>query len=348
MPSIPRPTTLRIAALTGLPELLEARGVSLDEIASGQGLDPARLRDPDDRITFRQYVDLLDAAALASDDDCLGLHLGMEQSIQVTGVVGYVIQSAPDVRMQLTHSLRYFSLHQDGASISLDTEGEVATLKYQVFDPQVVLHRHDSEQTVAICVNQSRVLTGLRNLAPRSVHFVHPAPAPASERELKRFFGCPVLFSQPFDGMQCSSSVLSTPVRSADPALHGILTTFADERLARQNDSHSFTGQVRRMIVNGLSSGRVAIEDVARQLSVSPRALQRHLSEEGHRFNALVDSTRREMAVEYMRNARISLTDTAFLVGYSDLTAFHRAFRRWFSKTPVEYLRESGRKSVNS
>jgi len=333
-------TTVRIAALEGLDALVSAAGVDYPLLLRQQGITPMMLNDPDNRLAFAQLVRLFDAAAAATRDDCLGLHLGAAQAIHVAGVLGYALRACPNVRTQIGHVTRYFALHQDGAVMDLRTEKDAVFLTYTVYDGAVMLHRHDAEATLALAVSQCRTSVGLPQWAPSSVHFEHPQPQAASERELRRFFGCPVHFSATFNGMRFPSSFLDTPVRTADAGLHHILTRYAEENLARHTSSSTLTGRVRRIIAASLNSGKAAIDDVASRMAMTPRTLQRRLTDEGHQFSDLVDETRRELAMQYLRDARITLTDAAFLVGYSDLTAFHRAFRRWFNKTPLEYQRQ--------
>lgn len=333
-------TFVRVAALGGLDELTRARGVDFDRLLQQQGIDPVWLAQPDNRMPYRKLVELLDAAAVASGDDCIGLHLGTVQSLQCAGILGYAAQASPDLRTLLALAGRYFKLHQEGATLQLQLDGKVATASYDVSDREVILHRQDSELTLGLGVAQIRLLSGLANWAPLSVHFIHPEPRLSSGRELRRFFGCAVHFEDTFDGMRFQEAFLDTPIRTADPGLLRILKGYAEDRLALEGEMPSLIGSARRLVAAGLASGRFSIEDVAQALAMTPRMLQRRLADERMNFSNLVDDTRRDMAVQYLRDRRLSLTDAAFLVGYSDLTAFYRAFRRWFNQTPLAYQRQ--------
>ena len=335
------PSTVRVAALEGLGEMLGQAGVDFEPLLRRQGIDPAMLREPDNRLAYRQFVQTLDAAAAAIGDDCLGLHLGAAQSIHVAGVLGYALRASPDVRTQLLHASRYYALHQDGAEIGFQENGELATFRYTVLDPHVVAHRHDAEATLALCVSQWRLHIAQPKWAPSSVHFTHPAPSAAAMRELRAFFGCPIHFSDSFDGLRFPASFLSSAISTADPGLHQILSRYAEECLARHADTQtSTTGRVRHLIAAGLSNGHASIEEIATRMAVTPRTLQRRLADEGQQFSELLDETRRELATQYLRDPALGLIDAAFLVGYSDLTAFHRAFKRWFNQTPLDYQRQ--------
>jgi AraC-like DNA-binding protein len=331
--------TIRVAICFGLDEWVRAAGADFDGLLRRAGIEPALLSDPENRIPFHCYVQLLESAAVATGDDLLGLHVGAMQSIQVVGVLGYVLQSSPDVRTQMVHTTRYFALHQEGAAITLRNAGPVTEFVYTVFDPQVSLHRQDAESTLALAVAQWRALTGQPGWSPLSVHFEHPAPV--KKQELVRFFGCPVYFSDSFDGLRFPSTFLDTPIQSADAGLHAILMRYAEESLSRHKDTTSLAGRTRRLITASLATGSATIDEVAERLAMTSRTLQRRLEDEGLQFSHLVDATRKELAAQYLRDPNLGLTDTAFLVGYSDLTAFHRAFRRWFKQTPLEFQKQA-------
>ena len=332
--------TIRIAACLDLDRLVHAAGVDFEDFLRRAGVAPELLGDPENRIPFRQYVQLLEMAAATTGDDLIGLHLGALQSIRMIGILGYVVQSSPNVRAQLSHASRYFSLHQEGAELTLHDDAEFAEFSYKVLDPQVSLHRQDAEATLSLAVAQLRALTSQPNWSPLSVHFEHPAPTGAEA--LRRFFGCPVSFSDGFHGMRFASAFLDAPVQSADAGLHAILTRYAEENLSRHQETTSLTARVSRLVTASLSSGTATIGAVSSALVMTPRTLQRRLAKESVQFGQLVDSIRMDLAARYVLDPNLGLTEIAFLVGYSDLTAFHRAFRRWFGQTPLEFKSQAG------
>lgn len=341
---LPLPT-VRVGALSGLRELVEKAGVGFEVLLRRLPIDPSVMDAPDNRITFRQHVDLLDAAADAIGDPYLGLHLAQTQSVATLGIVGYALLASKDVRTQLENVARYLGLHQEAAIVKVVVDDDIATMTYCVFDPHVTIHRHDAEATIAVAINLWRTSTCNPAWAPLSVHFEHPGPA--LDRELRQSFGCPVHFSDTFNGVRFPASFLDAPIHSADPGLHEILSRYANESLARYSESESLLGRARRHIVASFGSGHTSIEGVAKRMTMTPRTLQRRLDAAGFRFSALVDDTRRDLAQRYLLDRHLDLIDVAFLVGYSDLTAFHRAFRRWFGQTPLEYQRAANGRAKN-
>lgn len=335
MPRSPSTPTIRALTCYGLEELVRAVGIDYKVLLRQAGIEPLLMNNPESRIPFHRYVQLLESAAIATGDDLIGLHMGSMQSIKLLGVLGYLLQSSPDVRTQLTHTARYFALQQDAASITIRTAGTSLEFVYSVFDPNVAQHRQDAEGTLALAVANWRTLTGQAHWSPLSVHFEHPPPA--KEIELIRYFGCPVYFSESFDGMRFPPSFLDTPIQTGDSGLQAILSCYAEDSLAGHKDMTSLGMRTRRLIAASLANGSGTIRHVAENLAMTPRTLQRKLADEGIRFNDLLDDTRRDLAVQYLNDPHLGLTEIAFLVGYSDLTAFHRAFRRWFDQTPYAF-----------
>lgn len=340
--NIGRHSTIRVAALEGVAAMVAMAGGSLHHLLRQQGIESSVMDDPENRLQFSQMTQVLDAAARVTGDDCFGLHMGMAQSPEMLGVLGYAMRASPNVQSMIGHLSRFCTLHQDGAVFELSLSGDSAMLTYSVLDEHVILHRHDTESCLAIAVSQCRSHVGQPNWSPRSVHFEHPAPGIAAQHELARFFGCALYFSEPYNGLRFPSAFLATPLHTADAGLSQVLLRYAEESLTLHTDHFSLVGRARRRIAAGLGSGQANIQEVARHLSMTPRTLQRHLVEEGTRFNLLVDATRKELAARYLADSNLPSMDVAFLLGYSDVTAFHRAFRRWFGQTPQAYLRQQG------
>lgn len=331
---------VRVGALDGLERLVTLGHGDFRKLLWCNGIGDTVFTSPDNRIPLRDLCRVLDAAALEISDDCLGLHIGASQHVRSTGVLGYVIQASPDLRSQLQLIQRYISLHQEGTLIDIRMQDGSVVVAYEICDEDTPMHRHDAESTMAMFVSHTRELSGQTGWAPESIHFTHASPMPTSERELRRFFGCPVYFSEPFDGIKLSTSALDLPCSTADPMLLRILMDHADDCIARNKDQITLLGRIRRLIATGLSCGQANIDSIAMRLAVTPRTLQRRLTEEGWTFADLLDATRRDLAVQYLGNPRISLTEAAFLVGYSHHTGFHRAFKRWFNQTPLDYQKD--------
>src|SRR5262245_50542607 len=175
------------------------------------------------------------------------------------------------------------------------------------------------------------------NWSPVAVHFAHAAP-PATA-EYSDYFGCPVQFSSGQNGMILPLELLDIPCKGSDPALLAVLDRYVIDRLARAPSGTSQADRVRSAILNALKAGEPSASGIAHQLKMSVRTLHRQLAIEGTTYRAVLDHLRKEMATAHLANHRIAITEVAFLLGFSELSAFYRAFHRWNGCTPADFRR---------
>jgi len=216
-----------------------------------------------------------------------------------------------------------------------DAEGGVFNHVIRCDSPDMA-GRHASEYTCGIVVALGRDLTRV-DLSPKRAWFCHERPADVSE--LEAFFRCPLEFKAGANGLLISKDVLELKVRSADPVLHAILETQAQQEVKSRAPSADFLGQVREQIQEALPGGAPSVEQVATRLKMSARTLQRRLAEQGKTFERVTDDARRDAALLLMSDERRALAEISFQVGYSDVRAFTRAFKRWTGKSPGEFRR---------
>jgi AraC-like DNA-binding protein len=171
----------------------------------------------------------------------------------------------------------------------------------------------------------------------RAVGFAHPPPA--DDREHRRFFGCEVRFAEPEDSLAFDREFLDAPLPAADPALSSVLERYGDGLVARLPAGDPFLDDARRAVAALLRGGDTSLEALAARLGQSRRTLQRRLQALGTSQQDLVDSVRRELALLWLADPRTSITEVAYLLGFSEPTAFHRAFKRWTGTTPAEHRR---------
>jgi AraC-like DNA-binding protein len=190
----------------------------------------------------------------------------------------------------------------------------------------------------------SLMLTGRsasgRTHAPHMVEFAFEEPADTSEQT--RVFQCPIRWGATRTAIAFSAGQLDTPLAHANPALSATLHRHAEQLLAGMSSSRTFASRVREHVVAALQTAEPTAEDVARGLKMSERTLRRRLQEDGTSFTDLVSDVRRELSLSYLNDQRLSLTEIAFLLGFSNVSAFHRAFRRWTGVTPSEHRRKIG------
>jgi AraC-like DNA-binding protein len=266
------------------------------------------------------------------------MRYGAQVPWQDLGVLAHVVLHSPTVGKALSNACRYLAVQQTMGRGALEVDADEARLVYTVVDPTIRTHAQHSEGLIAMCARICRDGTGDAQWAPRAVWFTHRAPRRTGEQE--QFFRAPVRWERPYDALVLSAADLRRPFRTADPELLPALVRHAEEILAKRREV-GFRATVRRLVAERLRAGEVTVEQVADRLGMSARSVQRRLQEDGVSFKALVDEVRLALSRRYLEDPAITLTEAAFLLGYSDLSAFSRAFRRWTGQSALEFRRRA-------
>ena len=184
------------------------------------------------------------------------------------------------------------------------------------------------------------VTTLCRNIAspefnPTAIEFQHDEPDDISEHQ--RLVRCPIKFGASLNKLSVASTNLSLPIAKADAGLCALLDRHAEELLAKFPPRDSLVDRVRSIIASEFRGGDPSLEHVADQLGLTPRTLQRKLQELGASHNELLEQMRRQLAMQYLREREMAICEVAYLLGFSESSSFHRAFKRWTGLTPKEF-----------
>jgi len=332
--------SVSVAYLQGLIEHLQRHGVAADALLAHAQLSPEALSQRDQRIAASAYLTLLGEGVRLTGDPNLGLHLGESVRPGYYGVLGYLIMSCATLADALHRQARYASLVGNLGLVVLDDEparpGSEPLIAHSWQPLLAQQQRQLSEETLAGWVSFGRWISGL-DIAPTEVRFQHPAPADTSEHA--RIFRCPVLFEQPDNALIFPKRLLAAPLNQADAQVRGMLDAYADRLLAELNQGNSVLDRARLELARQLPEQGPDLEAIAAALALSPRTLQRRLREGGLSFSQLVDETRQQLVLHYLRDPALELAEIAFLVGFSESGSLARAFRRWTGTSPGEYRR---------
>jgi AraC-like DNA-binding protein len=173
---------------------------------------------------------------------------------------------------------------------------------------------------------------------PVEVWFEHTEPADLSEYG-QAFLGNKVMFGMPWNGFVFDAALLDQPMPGADDKLHVLIRKHADALLEELPRAQSFTQRVRELLLKELEGGNPSAVRIASALHMSGRTLTRRLEDEGTTFKDLLDDLRKSLSLRYVGSTDLGLSEIAFLLGFSQSAAFHRAFKRWTAQTPLEYRR---------
>ncbi|MCA0871474.1 AraC family transcriptional regulator [Seohaeicola saemankumensis] len=295
-------------------------------------ISPRMIDGEDARIPFDQLAALFELSAIAIDDDSFGFHFGQTLATQDAGMIGYVGLSAPSFYDAVLNLEQYRRVYSDAVEVDTGSLAEKGEMAWDFRVPVSVIRRQFQEFSVTNLIHSFRDMTR-SELRIRHVAFPHLRKTVSSE--YRSFFGGTVEFGAPHGLIRFRLHDLHLSVRTADSRLHAILQDHCRAVMAnREAETQALVHKVERLIMDRLSSDRARLDIVAAELGMSNRTLTRRLRNENTTFNAIVDSVRQDLAKSYLSDSAISLTEIAYLLGYSEVSAFNHAYKRWTGSSP--------------
>jgi AraC-like DNA-binding protein len=276
---------------------------------------------------------LLECASLSGDSN-FGLRMAELTDFADLGIYGYLLMHAPTVGEALEIACRYYPTFYLGAALGLSVAGATARLTYRVKAPATVSERHDNEWTLGFMVRLIRRAASA-DWTPETATFTHPAPR--DRRELRQVFGPQLRFRQAVNSIEFSADVLRYRMGETDPGLLRVLTQQADKLLAGIHYQDDLVGQVRLLIFESLDRGQSDEASIASKLGTSVSTLKRRLKQTGCTYRELRDGVMQDIAKSALSQTTVPISEIALRVGYSELSAFDRAFVRLTGMTPLEY-----------
>jgi AraC-like DNA-binding protein len=314
-------------------EALERLGYNGEALLQVLQLRRTDLDEPDGRVPCSLVGAMFGRAMQERPLKNLGARMAAETLIGAYPLVDYLVLTSETVGGGLRNLSQYFRLVVDApVSLELRDEGDVVRAYYE----SELSGALSCEFGVTLPVLHLRRETEDRFRA-EYVSFSH---RPDDVDELERLLGCPVRFNASWNGWVMSRATWELPLRRRDSILSGVLETQAAEMLERLHGKDGITLQVRRLLISRVAGGDTDIEAVARALAMSTRSLQRQLTAEGVSYRELLEATRKDAAERYLANSSLPIDEIAFLLGYSDVAAFHRAFKRWNNSTPLTFRQQ--------
>ncbi len=305
------------------------------EVFAREGIGLRDFADPDTRIRHSAAMELIERAVARVGDPSLGLRAGEQLEAGDLDVLEYATRSCANLREAIHCTSRYMYLMHTAQEALLFEDGERAIWELRITD-HVPQPPAANDFALAAACSYARRYTGQRNVL-REVHFRHPVAT--DEARYARFFdGATIKLGAPHNALVFARHHLDSPMSHANPGLQAAFEMHASAMLERLRRSEGVVGRVRQLLVEQLRAGDVSMSTVARRLAMSVATLRRRLSEDGTSHSELLDEVRRELAKKYLADMSLAISEVAFLLGFSHVTAFYKAFRRWSNgATPAEF-----------
>jgi AraC-like DNA-binding protein len=313
-----------------------ARGVPARKLLAAVELEPRSLLDADGRIPVASALRVWHVASELCADPGFGLSAVDHLRPDYFGLLGYALHAGATVGEALRRLARYFHVVDSRVALELVEDGRHVHVQLSIDNRGATADdlRHPVECLLAGLLLVEQRATGAP-LRPVSVAFRHAAPDDVSGHV--RAFGVLPLFEQPRSELVLPASALALHHLAPDASLNALAERHVRRLIEEQPASETFAVRTRRALLEELRHGEPALARIAARLRTSERTLQRRLLGEGTTLLSLLDEIRRAVALRHLAETKESIAEIAFLLGFSEVRAFHRAFKRWTGSTPAAY-----------
>jgi AraC-like DNA-binding protein len=323
-----------ISLVRHLFHFAKTKGIDEEILLNKAELKLEDINNPDTFIDRSIFSKLLHVSYNLLKDEHLGLHLGEHFQFNALGIVGYLVENAATGKEVFLKLSKFNSLIGEGIAPTLDFRQDSFLVKYNVIEP--IDNFFDQQCLNSILV---KVITGVRiivnkNQNPKNIFF--SAKKPDDISEYQRIFQCPIHFNSDFTGIELDNSILEFKVVTADSEIHEYLEQKALKILNSEKRT-SFIYEVKRLVMTKFPKANVNIDQVASEFAMSVRTFQRKLKDENHSFKTLVDQIRKDVAIDHIKSGVHNISQIAYLMGFSEASAFNRSFKRWTGFSPKLY-----------
>jgi AraC-like DNA-binding protein len=298
-----------------------------------EGVEPSLVDEPEARLPHAIMIGVWEAAGRLTGDQDLALHAAEAIRPGDFGAIEYLARTSPTLGAGLARLARYYAVLNDGAEVVVEAQRDRAVWSHRLSYPGG-LPRQVPEYVIGCLLVVLRHATGV-DWTPLEVRFPHQEPADTSAH--RRLFRAPLRFGCERSELVIARSSFDAPLLGADPALQTLVEAQVAGLLGSLSPAEATTDTVRRLLAQELCDGEPTLERLAARLHMSARTLHRRLENEGTTFRCIVTDVRRELAERHLRERQLGVGEIAFLLGFSEPSAFHRAFKRWTGRPPRAY-----------
>lgn len=309
--------------------------ITIDEIMDFSKVNKSILSSPDNRLSGLEVQKIIKGAESLTKDRYIGLHQGQQLSKGFSNILGYVLMNCSDLNECWTKYCRYEKLIDSTSTSSFELLENKAAFSNITLDPALKDNIQFSDFKLSGMLSYIKLLCG-KNIELIEVHFTHSKPKNVCEYE--KVFQSNLLFEKSSNALIFNSNLLSMPVLEPNKSLLYLFEKNANNAIEELTANAYYTTKVTKIINEELlKSNLISIEAIAKKLSLSVRSLQLHLHKENTSYGELLKATRKNTAVNYLANPNIPIAEIAYLLGFSEVSAFHRAFKNWTGLTPAKF-----------
>jgi len=326
--------TMSVTKISAFLNGFEADGINKEKTLKLACIDPSILKSPDNRLTSNEVNRLIQEAVRLTNNENIGLCQGELLSKGFSNILGYILMNCRTLGEAAEKYCKYEKIVDETAITDVKREGGFAILSNVTIDNVLAGNRQFSDFKISGILSYIKLLTGKR-IVLNEVYFTHHKPKDISEYQ--RIFKCPIFFEKSMNALVFDCRLLNLPIIEPNKELLLLFERNAQETLNAFESNETYSKKVRGVILKEMKGDISSIDTVAKRLAMSVRNLQIYLKREGASYTKLLNEIRKDMAVNYLKDKSVSVDEIAYILGFSETSVFHRAFKRWTGFTPGEF-----------
>ena len=328
--------SLSVSSFNLILYAIQQKGIDVELLCQKVGLEAKILQNPDEFLPITKVQELWKEAISMTGDEFLPLHIGEMVNTVSVGILAYVMMNCPTLGKALEKLCQYQDIVCDASKTSMFIENDNVYLTISEPSEDISSVRYAYESTLSIYY--SAFLGMLGQAVPlKAVHFEFPAYSVDNSEHQRVFKGAEIIFGSNFSGLVFEKKYWELPILNANPNLFSLFENHAQSILNGLKSDNSLKNKIKKEIVFSLKGEEPNLPIIAKNLGIGVRSIQMKLKEEGVTFQQLLDEIRKELAIKYLKDDKLSTTDISYLLGYSEVSVFFRSFKKWMGQTPTLY-----------
>ncbi|MCE5172367.1 AraC family transcriptional regulator [Paenibacillus profundus] len=317
---------------------LVLQGYDVDAFYKYAAFDANLLQNAEARISAEEFERLIESASAFTQDEAFGLHQGQTIEISDLGVLGYVMMHSKTIGQALEAYQRYNVTVCSVYNIGWEVERDDVLIQVIFQDTLRQTSRHCVEE-MASSLYHIMIRLSCRSIPVTGIQFAHASPSDISEHI--SVWGIEPQFGSVTNCIRMGKEVLEYPILFSDAQLLGVFETIAEETRNKLLQGHMFSDQLYKWITQSMPSFIPTLKDTAKAFKLSARTVQAKLKQEHTSYIQLLNRVRKELAIRYLTNPEYTVGEVAYLLHYSEPSAFQNAFKKWTGLTPGQYRADS-------
>jgi len=326
------PLSIGSSSVLALISLLESYGFEQPAITKHSGINLSHLDHQDSRLSLKEYHCLWKTALQLTNRPALGLELGLVLNNSKIGLVGHVVLNSESFSEGIDEYSRFFSIVNEAISLTIEKGHECTALRFIHIDPEYYCIP-DMERTMTLFLHRSRAMFG-KKIQWESVSFQHSEPSYL--KQYKKIFNCPINFNKNYCEIVVKNEYLLLKPAQSNHYIGSAAKQYANN-LLKKLSRKTYSDKVKLLISQNIGTDKVDVDHIAELLHTSRQTLYRKLKAENVSYQSLLEEVRYASAIKQLQDKDLSLGEIAFSLGFSDLSAFSRAFKRWSGSTPKSF-----------